>query len=41
MKLTGYTTSEKSDPYEFKMALFYDGDLEEFLLYICNFEMNI
>ena len=26
-----YPTSENSDLYEFKMALFYDGDQEDFL----------
>ena len=34
-------TSEKLDLYQFKMALFYQSDPEEFLLFICNFNMNI
>ena len=35
------TTSENLDFYEFKMALFGNGDSEEFLLFICNFNMTI
>ena len=34
-------TSAKSDPYEFKMALFKIGELEEFLLFVCNFNMTL
>ena len=35
------TTSHKSDPHEFKMALFDNGELEYFLLFIRNLNMNI
>ena len=31
---------ENSDPYEFKMVLFDNWDPEEFLLFVCNFNMN-
>ena len=41
IKLCRDPTSEKSDLYEFKMALFDNFDPEEFLLFICNFNMNI
>ena len=34
-------TSSMSDPYEFKMFLFDYGDLEEFILFICNFNMTL
>ena len=34
IKLCRDLTSEKSDLYEFKMALFNNGKPEEFLLYI-------
>ena len=34
-------TSDKSDLYEFKMALFDNGDPEEFLLFVCNLNMTI
>ena len=34
-------TSAKSDLYEFKMALFKIGELEEFLLFVCNFNMTL
>ena len=33
--------SEKSDLYEFKMALFDNGNPEELLLFVCNFNMNL
>ena len=32
--------SQKSDLYEFKSALFDNGDPEEFLLFIRNFNMT-
>ena len=35
------TTSEKTDQYEFKMALLENGEPEEFLLFICNLNMTI
>ena len=34
-------TSQKSDLYEFKMALFDNSEPEEFLLFISNFNMNL
>ena len=34
-------TSEKSDLYRLKMTLFDNGDPEEFLLFIKNFNMTI
>ena len=34
-------TSEKSDPYEFKMALFDNGNPEEFFLSVRNLNMVI
>ena len=34
-------TSQKSDPYELKMALFDNGEMEEFLLFISNFNTTI
>ena len=34
-------TSQKSDPYEFKMALFDNGEPEEFLMFIRNFNTNL
>ena len=34
-------TSEKSDVYEFKMALFVNRNMKEFLLFVRNFQMNI
>ena len=34
-------TSETLGMYELKMALFEDGDLDELLLFIHNFDMNI
>ena len=33
--------SEKLDLYEFKMVLFDNGEPEEFLLFIWNFNMNL
>ena len=41
IKLGRYPTSENSDPYKFKMALFDNSNPEEFLLFVCNFNMNI
>ena len=34
-------TSEKSDIYEFKMALLDNGESEEFLLFIRNFDRTL
>ena len=41
IKLHGYPTSEKSDLYVFKMCLFDNGNPEEFLLFIHNFQMTL
>ena len=41
IKFRSDPTSEKSDLYEFKMALFYNSDTDEFLLFVRNFNMNI
>ena len=41
IKLRRDTTSEKLYLYEFKMALFDNGDPEEFFLFISNFNMNL
>ena len=41
IKLRRYPTSHKLDLSEFKMALFDNGDLEEFLLVIRNLNMNL
>ena len=41
LKLCRDPTSENSDLCEFKIALFKNGDPEEFLLFICNFNMNL
>ena len=41
MKLCRDPKSEVLDLYEFKMTLFNNGDLEEFLLFVRNFEMTI
>ena len=40
-KLHRGLTSQKSDLYDFKMALFYHGDPAEFLLFIRNFNMTL
>ena len=40
-KLSKNLTSGKSDFYEFKMALFDNGKLKEFLLLISNFQMTL
>ena len=34
-------TSEKSDLYEFKISLFDKRKLEEFVLFVCNFNMTL
>ena len=39
--LRRYPTPEKSDLYEFKMSLFDNGKIEEFLLFIQNFNMTL
>ena len=41
IKLCRDLTSEKSEFYEFKMALLDNNNPEEFLLFVCNFNMNI
>ena len=41
IKLHKDPTSENSDLYEFKMALFDNGEPEEFLLLVCNFQMTL
>ena len=41
IKLRRDPTSEKSDLYEFKMALFDNGETEEFLLFLQNFKMTL
>ena len=41
LKLHRDPTSENSDLYEFKMALFDNGELEEFLLFLQNFQMTL
>ena len=41
IKLCRDTTSENLDLNELKMALFDNGNLEEFLLFIKNFNMTI
>ena len=38
MKFRKDATAEKSDIYEFKMALFDNGDLEEFLFFYGTFK---
>ena len=40
-KLRRDLTSKKYDLYEFKMALFDNGDPEEFLLFIRNFNTTL
>ena len=40
LKLRRDPTSSMSDLYEFKMSLFDHGKPEEFLLFICNFNMT-
>ena len=41
LKLIRYPTSSTSDLYEFKMYFFDHGKLEEFLLFIRNFNMHL
>ena len=41
LKLRRYPESDQSDLYELKMALFNNGDPEEFFLIVCNFNMNL
>ena len=41
IKLRRDPKSENSDLYKLKMALFDNGDSEEFLLFIRDFNMNI
>ena len=41
LKLRSDPTSSTSDLYEFKMSLFDNRNPEEFLLFVCNFIMNL
>ena len=41
IKLHRDPVSEKSDTYEFKMALFNNCEYDEFLLFIHKFNMNL
>ena len=41
IKLRRNPRSEKLEMYELKMPLFDNGDLEELLLFVINFKMNI
>ena len=41
IKIKHDAKSEKSDLYEFKMNLFDNGYLEEFLLFVCKFSMTL
>ena len=41
LKLCRYLISAKSDLYEFKMALFDNGDMEEFFLFVRKFNMTL
>ena len=41
IKFRRYHTSEKSDLHEFKMALFDNGDPDEFLFFVRNFQMAL
>ena len=41
LKLLRDPKSYKLDLYEFKIALFGNGDLEEFLLFVSNFNMTL
>ena len=41
LKLRRYPTSSTSDLYEFKMSLFEHGKMEEFLLFVRNFNMTL
>ena len=39
--MLGSPASEKSDPYEFKIALSDNDEPEDFLLFVCNFNMTL
>ena len=41
IKFCSHHTSQKSDLYEFNMVLFYNGNPEESLLFISNFNMTL
>ena len=41
IKLCRYPTSERLDLYEFKIFLFKNGNLEEFLLCVSNFNITL
>ena len=41
IKLCRNTASENSDPYEFKMVLLGNGDLEDFFLFVRNFNITL
>ena len=41
IKLRRDPTSEKSDLYELKIPLFDNGELEDFLLFVCNFNVTL
>ena len=41
LKLRRDPMSTTSELYEFMMFLFDNGDLEEFLLFVCNFNMTL
>ena len=41
LKLRRDPTLHMSDLYEFKMSLFENGEPVEFLLFVCNFNMNL
>ena len=41
LKLRRDLTSEKLDPYEFKITLFKNGDPEEFLSFVRNVNMTL
>ena len=41
LKSCRYLTSRTSDLYEFKISLFDNGEPEEFLLFVSNFNMTL
>ena len=41
IKLRRDPVSEKSNPYEFKIAMFDNGEPEKFLFFVCNFNMTL
>ena len=41
LKLRIDPTSSTSDLYEFKISLFYNSEMEEFLLFVRNFNMTL